>query len=766
MSLASDQSLAASVFLLATAVALAIYARTASPSIAGGDSGELVAEGCALGTAHPPGYPLYTLLVFLVTSLGKEWLPDLSPATLVNLMSCVFGALSSSLISLVVFKLTNGGDDDSLTPEQRHLSMISRSAAALSAGLTCAFTPLFWQYNTSAEVFALHNLFVALLVYVSVLYSTKPSTSVIALGSLMCGLGLTNQHTSVLLIVPVVVWVIYTSSMLTKPRLLLMSSLSFVAGISLYALLPWMAIKWPHAGSWGNVTTFSGFVHHFLRRDYGTMQLYSGNSGAQTEGMVGRTLSWASDFALHQLGPQGLAVGLLLATVSWLQHFNAETQPKQTAKRKKQPSPSNAVWKVILAALVFYLTVFHSLANLPLSNPLMYGIHQRFWMHTNLLAFILLGMGAQKAIVAASKKSKRVALTLVGIVLLLPAVTYRKNFSVSDQSTNRYFRNYALSILEPLPKNSLLLINFDQQWTSIRYFQECEGVRADVTSINMSMMTFKWWESKRALYDGVVNFPGTHYTRADTLQWQAGGFSFSEFVDANIERSNIFVGGRLNFDDPAYSERYEEVPFGLVRQIKRRDSPPESSESYREASLGVWRTVAGHIASDLPSEKKYPPSTWEWTIRREFFDHLVSRSTFLLDLALKEEGQQGQQHVLHSIAESAAWLELASSWDGAQYAGQPSMQKNLGLAYMNIVRSKETSFPVTEDIFAADAEHRLNWRSAEDGPWKEWATTRWRESWEAFLAMESSKTEPGYEQIKMIFESVMRSSQAKASSRP
>ena len=281
------------------------------------------------------------------------------------------------------------------------------------------------------------------------------------------------------------------------------------------------------------------------------------------------------------------------------------------------------------------------------------------------------------------------------------------------------------------------------------------------------MMTFKWWETKRALYDGVVNFPGTHYTRVNTLPWQEGkqegGFSFSEFVDANIERSDIFVGGRLNFDDPAYNERYEEVPFGLVRQIKRRDSPTESSESYRADSLRVWRTVARHLASDLPSEQKYPPSTWEWTIRREFFDHLVSRATFLLDLSLKEEDQQ---NVLPSIAESAAWLELASSLDSAQYAGQPSMKKNLGLAYMNIVRSKETSFPSIEDIFAADAEHMLNWWTWEEGPWKEWSTTRWRESWEAFLALDSSNTEPGYDQIKMIFESVMRSSQAKASSRP
>ena len=44
-------------------VVLSVYGATIAPSIAGGDSGELVAEACHLGTAHPPGYPLFTLLI-------------------------------------------------------------------------------------------------------------------------------------------------------------------------------------------------------------------------------------------------------------------------------------------------------------------------------------------------------------------------------------------------------------------------------------------------------------------------------------------------------------------------------------------------------------------------------------------------------------------------------------------------------------------------------------------------------------------------------
>jgi hypothetical protein len=84
--------------------------------------------------------------------------------------------------------------------------------------------------------------------------------------------------------------------------------------------------------------------------------------------------------------------------------------------------------------------------------------------------------------------------------------------------------------------------------------QSCEGVRSDITSINLSMMTFEWWKSKHALYDN-VRFPGTHYTSGNTIPWLYGGFTFSEFIDANMDTfgSNIFIGGRLNFEDPIFN---------------------------------------------------------------------------------------------------------------------------------------------------------------------------------------------------------------------
>ena len=694
--------------------------------------------------------------------------PTQTPAYLVNITSCILGAISSGLISLVVCKITKQTSSNSVTHEELTLENVSRSSAALAAGLMFGFSPLVWQFNTSAEVFALHNMFVSLIVYILVIYSNNvESASIICLGSFTCGLSLTNQHTSILLIIPVVIYVSCTSSIWVKPRLFMMSAASFVVGISFYALLPLMAIRRPHAGSWGDVTTVDGFIHHFLRRDYGTMRLYSGDDTA-TEGMNERIYSWGLDFLSRQLSRSSLII-LSVLGISGLVEFlwkEAENKPKRVKKPSHAKVKPPRVWIVILFALTFYLVVFHTLANLPLSNPLLFGIHQRFWMHPNILMYILIGFWLYKIITHSPNKLTQ--LIAIGAVLVIPYATYWQNRSVSDQSSNRFFRKYALSILESLPNHSLLLINYDQQWTSVRYLQSCEGVRRDITSINLSMMTFEWWKSKRALYDD-VSFPGTHYTRGNTMSWVSGGFTFSEFIDANLDTfgRNIFIGGSLNFEDTIFNGKYEEEPFGLVRRIQKRDSS-KSAELYRSDSLEPWRVVSKHLSSNLPPDEKYPSTTWESTIRREFFDHLVSRSTYLLDLALKQNERPGKGMTLPAIVEAAAWLELAQSWDMNTYARRSSMKKNLGLAYMNIVRSKDARFPNIEDIFHDDSNvdglhHQLNWwrrESAEDDSWKNWATTRWKSEWEQFLELDSSKLEPGYMQIRNIYESVVNSSQA------
>jgi hypothetical protein len=79
---------------LVGAPAALLYASTRFTTVPGGDSGELMAMACQRGVAHPPGYPLLTML-------GSGWLEICSgtlggeaPAAKLSLLAAIFGASS------------------------------------------------------------------------------------------------------------------------------------------------------------------------------------------------------------------------------------------------------------------------------------------------------------------------------------------------------------------------------------------------------------------------------------------------------------------------------------------------------------------------------------------------------------------------------------------------------------------------------------------------------------------------------------------------
>src|SRR3972149_8029284 len=70
-----------------------IYFKTTANTVVYGDSGEYITVGKILGIAHPPGYPLYTILAHLFT-----YLPLNSIAWRINFLSAV-----TSVFALIVF---------------------------------------------------------------------------------------------------------------------------------------------------------------------------------------------------------------------------------------------------------------------------------------------------------------------------------------------------------------------------------------------------------------------------------------------------------------------------------------------------------------------------------------------------------------------------------------------------------------------------------------------------------------------------------------
>ncbi|NTU63833.1 MAG: DUF2723 domain-containing protein, partial [Chloroflexi bacterium] len=143
-------------FLLGAALFTAIwivYASTVPPAQVFGDPSEYTFIPWILGIAHPPGYGFYTLLA----SLWQHLLPIGSVAFRTHLLAATAGALSATLVYLIVYKLiVNRKDTKSAKESQNNLAGLASSRLvahlpALFAGISLVAATDIWQHSIHAN---------------------------------------------------------------------------------------------------------------------------------------------------------------------------------------------------------------------------------------------------------------------------------------------------------------------------------------------------------------------------------------------------------------------------------------------------------------------------------------------------------------------------------------------------------------------------------------------------------------------------------------
>jgi hypothetical protein len=120
--------------------AFLLYGATACRTVFVGDGGELIAAADGWGVAHPPGYPLWTLLAKLALLL-----PLGEPAFRTNLLSALLGALACALAAHLARRWTDG-------------SVVAGIVAGIVAAALLATGRTFWSASTVTEVYTAHVL--------------------------------------------------------------------------------------------------------------------------------------------------------------------------------------------------------------------------------------------------------------------------------------------------------------------------------------------------------------------------------------------------------------------------------------------------------------------------------------------------------------------------------------------------------------------------------------------------------------------------------
>ena len=449
------------------------YLNTLAPDITwandGYDGGDLITAAATGGVAHPSGYPTYLLLARLF-----QLLPLGTLAFRTNLMSAGCVLLAALLAADLVRRTAVGRP-------------AVRIWAAFLAGLGVGLSPLLWSQAVITEVYGLHALFVALILWLDLSTGgchSKWAPWLAPLSGLVFGLGLGNQVT-VGLILPV--WLL--SAVLTGragrvpvqreqnwyTRLNWRSLLGRIGGLLLglcvYLTLPLRA----RSGSpvnWGNPVNLEGFWWLV------SGQLYQDKVLNLSPGLALSRLGYWAELVGSQLG----LVGLLVSLVGL---FFA------------QGNLMRSRWTTVYVFLVF--TIFSIGYNTPDSYVLL------------IPAFMILGLwfgwGAATMIEAAGGSRWRTWLVPVtaGAFSLLILANAGSNYPRVDASQDRRAVDFGREVLSELPEEAIVVTREDEDTFTLWYYHFALGQRPDIVVVNSGSLVYPWYRDRMGeVYPQVV----------------------------------------------------------------------------------------------------------------------------------------------------------------------------------------------------------------------------------------------------------------------
>jgi hypothetical protein len=430
---------------LCFALPLVLYVLTAARTVQGGDTGEFGLIGIVGGVAHPPGYPLYSLILRLFGAL-----PFGAPFFRVSLASAVCGAAAVAVLQRVLWRLTGS------------------LFASVGAALLFAVSEEQWRLSGVPEVFTLNVLLAATALLVAhQLVQAESSERWWRAGVLgvVAGLGVSNHH-SIVMCAPLFAWPLVSiarrESIKAVSLMLGPLVVGVVIGLSPYLLLPWFArTAGPDAFVWGRFDSLEGFLAHFFRREYGTFKL----------GRSGETGMLHPRAVLAFLGAVPSHLLYVSAFVAVVGVFRAAT------KRERW------FWPVLLAFLLAG-PLFISLFNLPL-DPLGRATQARFY----LLPEVLLTPFVAAGLLAIQQWNRRLAMTLVGagfvgaLIFVFPRV---------DWSKDTLIERVNVAVLRGAAPNAIIFGEGDTTYAATRWAQAVLHERPDVRFV-FARLQFPWF---------------------------------------------------------------------------------------------------------------------------------------------------------------------------------------------------------------------------------------------------------------------------------
>jgi hypothetical protein len=472
--------------LSAVLISLLFYLKTLAPTVlyydptAFPDSVVLQIQAIVLGIPHATGYPTWVMLTHLFT-----YLPVGDPAYRANLSSAVYAAAAVLLVYLLCLRFTR------------------RAVPSCGAALLFGLSRDFWSQAVITEVYTLNALFVALIIFLLLLWRDTRDDRHLLLACFSMGLSLTNHLTSGLLLPAGVLFVgLVDRRKLRDLRLTLKGAALFLIALTPYLYLPIRASMHPplnreapdDLGSFFHLVSGTGFADRMFV--YGPA------------GLAGKAQQYLSDHLAHQFF---CVPSLLLAAgVGWL--FLRD--------------------RPVLAILVFLYLGW-------LLYAIEYGIRDVyvFYIPTYLILAVFVAAGAAAVMQGAESLALRVPAklgmaALIGVtaaVLVLPFGGIGQRYKAVDQSQDYVGQRTIECVAHKTQRGATVL----QHRSLLNYMTLVEGRRRDLDVVEVfgpgswAARSDLWVKkSQRHLAKGAVYtlFPVVDIERLNAPSFEAAGY--------------------------------------------------------------------------------------------------------------------------------------------------------------------------------------------------------------------------------------------------
>jgi 4-amino-4-deoxy-L-arabinose transferase-like glycosyltransferase len=508
-------------------MAFAAYVWTLAPGLLPADSGEFQFVSHVLGIAHPPGYPLYTMLGKLTALL-----PIGSVAWRVNLLSAVFAALTLALVARAVRRMTGS------------------PVAGLASALALGGITTFWAQATTANIRSLMAMFTASLLLLTLEYGAKPSQrTLLALGA-AAGLAVGHHGSLALLFLPIAVYLLLADRQFFKrPRWLLAAAGAFLASLLVLLYLPIRSLMGAPFDP-APIHSVSRFLEHILASGFKGDMFYF----ARAEFLPGRIGVWLNILRMEFGVPLALALGLAGL-------FVLARKPK-----------------------VFILVGGISVVNT--ATAITYRAPQtvEYLIPSYVALALMLGMALGEASAGLLRRAVPRAALAAAVLAMCAAPWVANAWSFHTLSRDDSTAHAVRNLLQAAPPNATVLTNW--HWaTPMWYLQYVEGARPDVEVVYVhpegATPNEQVWIRRigEGLKDGAViatNWFEAYKATPYRFVWAEGGW---QVLDAPMTEA------------PAGIQPVEQMFDGKIRIIGFRVSETETAPGKEVRVRLYWQPV-------------------------------------------------------------------------------------------------------------------------------------------------------------------------------